>query len=32
MYVTSGFTTTRRRKDYYRQPTEDALEMIRSLV
>jgi ribosomal-protein-alanine N-acetyltransferase len=28
LYVTYGFRTSRRRKDYYRCPTEDALEML----
>ncbi|MBK6428923.1 MAG: ribosomal protein S18-alanine N-acetyltransferase [Blastocatellia bacterium] len=31
MYIAMGFRTSRRRKDYYRAPTEDALEMIRDL-
>jgi ribosomal-protein-alanine N-acetyltransferase len=28
LYTAFGFTTNRRRRDYYRGPTEDALEMI----
>lgn len=31
MYFAMGYRTSRRRKDYYRAPTEDALEMIRDL-
>ncbi len=31
MYIAMGYRTTRRRKDYYRSPTEDALEMVRDL-
>lgn len=31
MYIAMGFRTSRRRKDYYRAPIEDALEMIRDL-
>lgn len=31
MYIAMGFRTSRRRKEYYRAPTEDALEMIRDL-
>jgi ribosomal-protein-alanine N-acetyltransferase len=31
LYLAFGFRTTRRRKDYYRSPTEDALEMVLKL-
>jgi ribosomal-protein-alanine N-acetyltransferase len=31
LYLARGFRTTRRRKDYYRTPTEDALEMVLKL-
>ena len=31
LYEVLGFRVTRRRKDYYRSPTEDALEMIREM-
>lgn len=31
MYQAMGFRASRRRKDYYRTPAEDALEMIRDL-
>lgn len=31
LYELLGFRTTRRRRDYYRGPTEDALEMVREI-
>lgn len=31
LYIAQGFSTTRRRRDYYRSPTEDALEMLLKL-
>ena len=31
LYLAHGFSVTRRRKDYYRSPTEDALEMLLKL-
>jgi ribosomal-protein-alanine N-acetyltransferase len=31
LYEALGFTTTRRRRDYYRAPNEDALEMTKEL-
>jgi ribosomal-protein-alanine N-acetyltransferase len=31
LYDTIGFRATRRRKDYYRSPTEDAIEMVLKL-
>lgn len=31
LYVVLGFHTTRRRRDYYRSPVEDALEMVLEL-
>lgn len=31
LYIAEGFAITRRRRDYYRAPTEDALEMMLKL-
>jgi ribosomal-protein-alanine N-acetyltransferase len=31
LYTVFGFRTSRRRRDYYRSPVEDALEMVVNL-
>jgi ribosomal-protein-alanine N-acetyltransferase len=31
LYMSLGFRTARRRRDYYRSPTEDALEMVKNM-